>query len=604
MRARTADLQQLSRRLLANYLMFGLLSIIALAVGAALTWWLSAGRREGADLLRLLGTAASTATDNLAADDAGGLQSLVEDLGRSADLLFCTVVSADGVYLAHSNPRLVGQQAPRSFSEGTASGAVERVSYLRPDHRGPREYWLPLRRGERSYGVLQAGVKSERLSHWPAVSQHAGAAVILPMLLLVLGGFKLNGVIKSSSTIERQLAELSGEGPGAGVELHPVEVRGPASAGWNRLVSHCAKSRLLDSLEARLQEALGGCREEKCESILHGMTDGVAATDEEGAIVFANKAFAVLLNADPETLRGAALADVVLRGMSAGRQEFERQMREPSRPGVVELRRTDELADGVLRLARWPLPSEQGGSRGQLWSLRDITQQKLVEHTRDQFIDTATHELRTPLSTIKACAETLELEEDIDLELQKQYLNTINMEATRLGRFVDEFLNISRIEAGSLAVNRHEVDFERLLSDVVAKVKPQLELKQIEFQLLLPPKLPKLSVDKDKLSAAIINLLGNAAKYTPEAGRVTLQVELAGAELRIHVEDTGIGISEEELPRVFNRFFRSDDERVRDVTGTGLGLAFAQEVVRLHGGRISVKSELEHGSRFTVCLPL
>jgi signal transduction histidine kinase len=137
----------------------------------------------------------------------------------------------------------------------------------------------------------------------------------------------------------------------------------------------------------------------------------------------------------------------------------------------------------------------------------------------------------------------------------------------------------------------------------VDKVRPQLDQKAIEFELQLPAKLPELLLDKDKISAAIVNLLGNAAKYTPHGGKVLLHVEPGRNEIRIHVEDTGYGIAPEEVGKVFNKFFRSDDQRVRDITGTGLGLSFAQEVLRLHGGRIALQSELNKGSRFTITLP-
>ena len=183
-------------------------------------------------------------------------------------------------------------------------------------------------------------------------------------------------------------------------------------------------------------------------------------------------------------------------------------------------------------------------------------------------------------------------------------MNTISSEASRLGRFVDEFLNISRMEAGSLQLNRHPTHIERLIHEALEKTRAQMDQKRIELHVHLPVKLPELNLDKDKISAALVNLLGNAGKYTPDGGKVSLNVELANSEIRIQIEDSGIGISPEELGKVFNKFFRSDDQRVRDIVGTGLGLSFAQEVARLHGGSISVRSEVNQGSRFTMTLPI
>ena len=196
------------------------------------------------------------------------------------------------------------------------------------------------------------------------------------------------------------------------------------------------------------------------------------------------------------------------------------------------------------------------------------------------------------------------MHDDIDVEQQKQFFNTINDEATRLARFVDELLNVSQMESGAMSLARHETDTQRLIEEVIEHVRPEIDRKQIDFERLLPPKLPKLNVDKDKVTAALVNLLGNATKYTPKDGRVRLRVESAPGEIRFHVDDSGIGIAEAELPRVFEKFFRSDDGRVREVTGTGLGLAFTQEVARLHGGKVTVHSELNKGTQFTLTLPV
>jgi two-component system phosphate regulon sensor histidine kinase PhoR len=128
--------------------------------------------------------------------------------------------------------------------------------------------------------------------------------------------------------------------------------------------------------------------------------------------------------------------------------------------------------------------------------------------------------------------------------------------------------------------------------------------KQVRFDTKFPAKFPKIRLDKDKFAAALVNLLGNAVKYTPEGGQVTFSVEVAVSQINFIVEDSGIGIAPNELPRLGEKFFRSADERVRGINGSGLGLTFTQEVARLHGGKLAVTSELNKGSRFTLSLPL
>jgi two-component system phosphate regulon sensor histidine kinase PhoR len=270
---------------------------------------------------------------------------------------------------------------------------------------------------------------------------------------------------------------------------------------------------------------------------------------------------------------------------------------------VTELTREENGQRRVARVARHPICFVNGAKEAHVWSMRDVTQQKLAEEMRDQFVDTATHELRTPLANIKAYAETLALTEVIDVEQQKQFLNTINSEATRLARFVDDLLSVSSMELGSLSLNKQVTDFARMLNEVVAKVRPQIEEKKQTFEIVFPEKLPEPELDKDKIASLLVNLLGNAVKYTPPGGRVTFRVNVTDHQIEMSVEDTGVGIAEDELPKVFDKFFRSPDPRVQEQTGTGIGLALAQEVVRLHGGQITVESELNKGSTFSVLLP-
>jgi signal transduction histidine kinase len=233
-----------------------------------------------------------------------------------------------------------------------------------------------------------------------------------------------------------------------------------------------------------------------------------------------------------------------------------------------------------------------------------VTQQKLAEKAREQFVFTATHELRTPLANIRAYSETLAMASDIPVEQQQSFYNTINNEATRLARFVDELLNISQMEAGAITIQKHEIELERMLSEILESQRPLAIEKKQTFNVSIGPKLPKVIADKDKLAAAITNLVSNAIKYTPDGGKVAVSVEADNSRVLFAVEDSGIGISADEIPKLGEKFFRSGDERVQTIVGSGLGLAFSQEVARLHGGSISIRSQLHQGSCFTLELPL
>jgi signal transduction histidine kinase len=160
------------------------------------------------------------------------------------------------------------------------------------------------------------------------------------------------------------------------------------------------------------------------------------------------------------------------------------------------------------------------------------------------------------------------------------------------------------MEVGALTIERTKVETERIFAEVLSKIEPLMQQKEITFEADLPPKMPELHLDKDKMLSVIVNILGNAAKYTPTGGRVSMKVRVEDERLKIAVQDTGVGISAEDLPRLWDKFFRSDDPRVQAETGTGLGLSLTREIVRMHGGEVTVESELNKGSTFTVSLPL
>lgn len=362
---------------------------------------------------------------------------------------------------------------------------------------------------------------------------------------------------------------------------------------------------LIDRLDEKLGRSLSHANENHWKWVFASFPDGLCLTDSAGNIRYSNTAFDALLSLE-EGEQSQPLDEILLTRFARGADEVQKRLTRGLTACAAELWRSELPDDGILRLNCSPFHNDDGRDEGLLWCLRDVTQQKLADEMRNQFVFTATHELRTPLTNLHAYAEMLTLEEnaDIDIEKQKEFCNVIRSEAGRLARLVDELLNISQMEGGGLSIIRQNVDVERLLSEAVSNVETEMDRNEQTFEFLPPPKYPKLKGDREKLVSAIVNLLGNASKYTPSGGHIRFVVELTEGSMQLHVEDTGFGISEEELAHVFDKFFRSDDERVRDKSGNGLGLAFTHEVARLHGGSVTVHSDINQGSRFTMTLPV
>ncbi len=441
---------------------------------------------------------------------------------------------------------------------------------------------------------------------------------------MVAGAVLLNRMVRPVANIEYQLTQVAMSPSVEGCQLREVEDRSAAALGWNRVVQGRQSGVHSMTLRERVRLSLEGGRQSHLDAVLNSIPEGVATSDAEGRLTYTNSPMVAILglkeivhssDANNVTNNGLhndqakaapRMVDQLIERWSLAETDPLLAVENRDRSVVTELSHEENGQRRVIRVARHPI-CIVGTSKHEshVWTIRDVTQQKLAEAMRDQFVDTATHELRTPLANIKAYAETLALADMIDVEQQKQFLNTINSEATRLARFVDDLLSVSSMELGSLSLNKLTTDLGRMLNEVLAKVRPQIDEKKMTLEVAVPDKLPEPKLDKDKIATVLVNLLGNAIKYTPEGGRVTFRVQTTSdQQLQISVADTGVGIAADEVEKVFEKFFRSDDPRVQEQTGTGLGLALSQEVVRLHGGRIEVESEINKGSTFTMWLPL
>ena len=453
-------------------------------------------------------------------------------------------------------------------------------------------------------GLLLCLATTLALAMRGSLMQWVSVAALGPSLVLLLGAIVLARTARRSSAIDSELQRLALAGDLDAARLQQLPGDEPIILAWNAVVDRLSRQRSLASLEQDVTRALQKFGEHRLLDVISSLPDGIALTDAAGRIQCANPALCSLTGAAaPDRLTGESLLEALRVAQAANGPDVQQAFKAAGGPAVAELHRTQNIEDGVWRISRHPIGGGADASR-LVWTVRDVTQQALAAHARNDFVATATHELRTPLANIQAYAETLVNHTDIDVEQTKEFCNIINAEATRLSRFVKEMLNVSQLEAGALTADRRETDLERLLQNVVEHVRPQMTQKDINFSVKLPPKFPKVAVDKDLFQAALVNLLGNAVKYTPDGGAVEFRVESRPNQIVFEVQDSGIGIAADELARVFEKFYRSHDERVADLSGNGLGLAFSQEIARLHGGRITAESTLNEGSTFALRLPL
>jgi signal transduction histidine kinase len=221
---------------------------------------------------------------------------------------------------------------------------------------------------------------------------------------------------------------------------------------------------------------------------------------------------------------------------------------------------------------------------------------------QSDLISEMVHELRTPLTSVVAYSELL-MREDVKPEMQRSFVQTILQESTRLTTMINDFLDLARLQSGRARLAHDPVDMCALVRDCLSVLMPQADQKNIRLDCRLPEGIPAVQGDRGRLKQVLMNLLGNAIKYTAPDGQVHANVRLADANVRVAITDTGRGISEADLPHIFDKFYRVSDSEGW-ATGTGLGLSITREIVEAHGGRIEVQSQVGVGTLFTVVLPL
>lgn len=248
----------------------------------------------------------------------------------------------------------------------------------------------------------------------------------------------------------------------------------------------------------------------------------------------------------------------------------------------------------------------QDGEGGVIAVIHDITDQKRLDDARREFVANVSHELRTPLTNIRSYTETLlDAAGELPLETEKQFLGVISSEAERMARIVTDLLTLSRLDYGRMELRMTEFSLAEMLQNIVDAMKLNAEESNHALQLEIIEPLPKIVGDRDRLEQVVVNIVSNAVKYTPPGGHIWISAQPELQEtVRIAVKDDGIGIPEEDVPRLFERFYRVDKARSRAAGGTGLGLAIAKEIVEQHAGHIAVESVYGRGTTVTISLPI
>lgn len=350
-------------------------------------------------------------------------------------------------------------------------------------------------------------------------------------------------------------------------------------------------AKTMNYLSDALDENINALSQEKkqLQNVLLSMNDGVVTFDEKGQVVMAN----------PQAI------DIMPDASDNGGSHFD-----ILRPFIKEIKDSGEnvsqeikLKGKTISVRMTPLFDDNMKLWGVLAVLQDVTRERKLEDLRREFLGDVSHELRTPLTYLQGYTEALLDDMVKNQEERYKYLNIILEETLRLRRLVDELLDLSHIEAGHLDIKKNDASIESIVEKVSKKVLPICNNKKIELAIEIQDEIPLIVADEDRIEQVLINLVDNAVRYSPQKSKVVIKVRPSGEGVIVSVKDSGPGIPQDELPFVWERFYKVDKSRERKKSGTGLGLAIVKKIVELHKGRVWVQNCEEGGTEFSFYLP-
>jgi two-component system phosphate regulon sensor histidine kinase PhoR len=574
-------------RIAIPYIILILLSMIGLAI------YLSDLARDAhlADLQAQLTAEARLVGDALATSPACAEPGDVDHLARHyADLLDArvTIIGVEGTVLGESHEdraQMDNHLYRPEVQQALAKGQGSSIRFSRTVGYEMMYVAVPVTAEDRVTSIVRVALPLRQIEANVARLRRA----ILSAALLAALGAALLAVLIAERTAQpvHQLTEVvqrMAEGD-LSARLLPItrDEVGTLTRAFNQMAD-------------RLRETITTLAEERSRltTVLDNMADGVLITDDKGHVRLINPAAVRLLETTEEHALERSFAQVVRHYQLI---ELWKRCRETSEEQikVVELSLQGPFLQAIVT------PLQDAEPRAYLIILQDLTRVRRLETVRRDFISNISHELRTPLASLRAVADTLRDGALEDPPAARRFLDRMDIEVDALAQMVEELLELSRIESGQVPFRLEPVAVADVVLPSVERLRPQAERFVLRLAVDLPSDLPLVLADAERIQQVVTNLVHNAIKFTPSGGEVTVSAAVSGGEVIVSVHDTGVGIPANDLPRIFERFYKAD--HARSGGGTGLGLAIAKHIVQGHGGRIWAESIEGRGSTFYFSLP-
>lgn len=339
------------------------------------------------------------------------------------------------------------------------------------------------------------------------------------------------------------------------------------------------------------------------DAVIRSIAEGLVVVDAKGKVIMMNPAAEKLLNVSKKNKIGRP----ILEGIRKDQLISLSKASPDSKDREIEIVSREDETKRILRSSSAIIENENGQTVGMVSVLSDITKQKELDRMKSNFVSSVTHELRTPLVAIqKAISMLVDGTTGRVSETQEEFLSLADRNIKRLSVLINDLLDLSKLEAGRMEIRKELVSMEGLINEAVEGLRAWAETKSIKIEKRIEGKIPDVYADFNRLIQVLNNLIGNAIKFTPQNGNITIEMKTreGEGETEIAVQDTGIGITKEDLTRVFDKFYQTGERISADINGTGIGLSIAKEIVELHGGRIWAESERDRGARFIFTLPI
>ncbi|WP_242210288.1 cell wall metabolism sensor histidine kinase WalK [Listeria monocytogenes] len=523
------------------------------------------------------------------------IRELLVDYSRaSSNLIEVRIVDDKGKILGTSNLNnqgIVGQKSNDPLVKRTLSlGTTSEDKIYKDESNKNNRVWVNVssikNKGQVIGAIyLVADIESVYKQVDDITNIFITGTLIAMIITAVLGILLSRTITKPIVEMKRQAYAMARGNYSRKVKVYGVDEIGELADSFNTLTKRVQEAQAMTEGERR-----------KLSSVLAYMTDGVIATDRRGKVILINTPAEKMLRVKHESANGRSIIDVLDIGDT---YQFEDLMEVD---GSLTMDRSTLDKPYVLRANFSVIQRETGFNNGVIAVLHDITDQEKVDQERRDFVSNVSHELRTPLTSMHSYLEALSDGVWEDKEIAPRFLEVTQNETERMIRLVNDLLKLSRMDGGREQLEKSFVNFTDFFNHIIDRFE-MMKKETIMFKRHIPREPVIIEIDEDKVMQVLDNIISNANKYSPDGGRISFYLKKFEDEIEVSIADEGLGVPDEDLANVFDRFFRVDKARSREMGGTGLGLAIAREVIEAHGGRIWAERNKNKGTIIKFTLP-